>query len=349
MDEMELILKESFEKILSDSCDKDLLEKSERNGVPDSLLKALEEFGVFLIGIDEDEGGSGFEKKNGLDLAIIAGKYALPLPFTAMLLSNWVAYREKLDSKGTVSCGPLNQRIKIGSGNEVVNGTIENMYGYIKGNDILVLATNEQGEDYLVLLDTSQVDFKVKHNLAGEPVYSFTLINHSPTLVKSIESCVVRYYFGLQLLLNLAVATGALEKIFELTTEHANTRVQFGKQIGSFQMNKNNISIMAESVKQAQVMTLNCIAAIKDEKLDNQGYFELMVAQLKVCESITTATPIAHQIHAAMGYTQEHILHYYTRKLWSLREEYKSETYWSNEISRFVLEQEKSLWELVTQ
>ncbi|WP_246097041.1 acyl-CoA dehydrogenase family protein [Psychrobacillus soli] len=346
---MELILKESFEKILYDSCDKDLLEESERKGVPARLLQALEEFGVFLIGIDEADGGSGFEKKNGLELAVIAGKYALPVPFTAMLLSNWLAYRENLDSKGGLSCGPLDQRIKIDAGKEqVVNGTIENMYGYTKGNDALVLGTNEQGEDYLVLLDASQLDYKIKHNLANEPVYSFTLINHAPKLIKPIEPSVVRYYFGLQLLLNLAVATGALKKIFELTIEHANTRVQFGKQIGNFQMNKNNLSIMAESIKQAEVMTLNCIESLRDN-LDQQNYLELMVAKLKVCEAITTATPIAHQIHAAMGYTQEHILHYYTRKLWSLREEYQSESYWSHEISHFVLGQEEKLWEIVTQ
>jgi len=349
VDEMELILKESFEKILYDSCDKDLLEESERKGVPAHLFKILEEFGVFLIGIDEADGGSGFEKRHGLNLAVIAGKYALPIPFTAMLFSNWLVYNEKLDSKGDLSCGPFDQRIKIDAGKEqVVNGTIENIYGYTKGNDVLVLGTNEHGEDYIVLLDASQLDYKIKHNLANEPVYSFTLINHSPKLIKPIEPSVVRYYFGLQLLLNLAVATGALKKIFELTIEHANTRVQFGKRIGSFQMNKNNLTIMAESIKQAEVMTFNCIDSLRDN-FEQQDYFELMVAKLKVCEAISTATPIAHQIHAAMGFTQEHILHYYTRKLWSLREEYQSESYWSQEISRFVLGKEKNLWEIVTQ
>lgn len=346
---MELILKESFEKILYDLCDKDLLEESENTGVPTQFLKALEEFGVYLVGIDEAEGGSGFEKKHGMDLAVIAGKYALPIPFTAILFSNWVAYREKLDSKGHLSSGPFDQKVRIDNGEkELVNGTIENMYGYIEGNDVLVLGTNQRGEDYLVLLDSSQIDFKIKHNLANEPVYSFELANHSPKLVKPIESSVVKYYFSLQLLLNLAVATGALKKIFELTIEHANTRVQFGKRIGSFQMSKNNLSIMAESVKQAEIMTLSCIESLRDD-LDDLSYLELMVAKLKVCEAISTATPIAHQIHAAMGYTQEHILHYFTRKLWSLREEYQSESYWSQEISRFVLEEEKGLWEIVTQ
>ncbi|MBU8915974.1 hypothetical protein BGM25_08040 [Bacillus sp. FJAT-29953] len=349
MDEMELILKESFEKILEDFCDNDLLKESESNGVPTQLLETLEEFGVYLIGIDEAEGGSGFEKKHGLELAIIAGNYALPIPFTALLFRNWIAYQEKLDSKSHLSCGPFDQRIKINSEEEyLANGKIENIYGYTKGNDVLVIGTNERGEEHLVLLDASQLEFKIKHNLANEPVYSFELINHSPKLVKLINPSVVNYYFSLQLLLNLAVATGALKKIVELTIEHANTRIQFGKPISSFQMNKNNLSIMAESVKQAEIMTRTCIESLKDE-MDQQYYLELMVAKLKVCEAINTATAIAHQIHAAMGFTQEHILHYYTRKLWSLRDEYQSESYWSQEISRFVLAEEKGLWEIITQ
>ncbi|MEH7113320.1 acyl-CoA dehydrogenase family protein [Neobacillus niacini] len=346
---MEVILKESFEKILDDFCDKDLLEESESKGVPTQLLETLEEFGVYLIGIDEADGGSGFEKKHGLELAVIAGKYALPIPFTAILFRNWVAYQEKLDSKYHLSCGPFDQKITINTDEGyLANGKIENMYGYTKGNDILVIGTNERGEDYFVLLDASELETKIKHNLANEPVYSFELVNHSAKLVKSIDSSVVNYYFSLQLLLNLAVATGALKKIVELTIEHANTRIQFGKQIGSFQMNKNNLSIMAESVKQAEIMTRTCIESLKDE-INHQYYLELMVAKLKVCEAISTATSIAHQIHAAMGFTQEHILHYYTRKLWSLREEYQSESYWSQEISRFILAEEKGLWEIVTQ
>jgi acyl-CoA dehydrogenase len=349
VDEMEVILKESFEKILDDFCDKDLLEESESKGVPTQLLETLEEFGVYLLGIDEADGGSGFEKKHGMELAVIAGRYALPIPFTAILFRNWVAYQEKLDSKDHLSCGPFDQKITINTDEEyLANGKIDNMYGYTKGNDILVIGTNERGEDYFVLLDASELEMKIKHNLANEPVYSFELVNHSAKLVKSIDSSVVNYYFSLQLLLNLAVATGALKKIVELTIEHANTRIQFGKQIGSFQMNKNNLSIMAESVKQAEIMTRTCIESLKDE-INRQYYLELMVAKLKVCEAISIATSIAHQIHAAMGFTQEHILHYYTKKLWSLREEYQSESYWSQEISRFILAEEKGLWEIVTQ
>ncbi|MEC1523215.1 acyl-CoA dehydrogenase family protein [Neobacillus niacini] len=349
MDEMEVILKESFEKILENFCDKDLLEESESKGVPKQLLDTLEEFGIYKIGIDEADGGSGFEKKHGMELAVIAGKYALPIPLTSILFSNWVSYQEKLYSKYHLSCGPFDQKITINSDKEyLVKGKIENIYGYTKGNDILVIGTNERGEDYFVLLDVSQLELQIKHNLSNEPVYSVELVNHSPKLVKPIESSVVNYYFSLQLLLNLAVATGALKKIVELTIEHANTRIQFGKQIGSFQMIKNNITIMAESVKQAEIMTRTCIESLKDE-MDHQYYLELMVAKLKVCEAISTAAAIAHQIHAAMGFTQEHILHYYTRKLWSLREEYQSESYWSQEIGRFILAEETGLWELVTQ
>lgn len=43
-----------------------------------------------------------------------------------------------------------------------------------------------------------------------------------------------------------------------------------------------------------------------------------------------------HQVHGAMGFTQEHALHFATRRLWSWRDECGAESFWQEWIGRTV-------------
>ncbi|PPR59763.1 MAG: hypothetical protein CFH10_01784, partial [Alphaproteobacteria bacterium MarineAlpha4_Bin2] len=38
---------------------------------------------------------------------------------------------------------------------------------------------------------------------------------------------------------------------------------------------------------------------------------------------------IAHQVHGAIGFTMEHILQRYSRRVWSWRDEFGSESTWA--------------------
>jgi acyl-CoA dehydrogenase len=43
---------------------------------------------------------------------------------------------------------------------------------------------------------------------------------------------------------------------------------------------------------------------------------------------------IAHQVHGAIGFTYEHSLHFSTRRLWSWRAEFGSESRWAQALGR---------------
>ena len=45
---------------------------------------------------------------------------------------------------------------------------------------------------------------------------------------------------------------------------------------------------------------------------------------------------IGHQTHGAFGYTQEHILHRYTHRLWSWRDDFGAESYWAARLGAMV-------------
>jgi len=45
---------------------------------------------------------------------------------------------------------------------------------------------------------------------------------------------------------------------------------------------------------------------------------------------------IAHQVHGAIGFTYEHSLHFATRRLWSWRAEFGSESQWAQVLGRAI-------------
>jgi acyl-CoA dehydrogenase len=56
--------------------------------------------------------------------------------------------------------------------------------------------------------------------------------------------------------------------------------------------------------------------------------FEIAAAKARIGEAVAVVAGVAHQVHAAMGFTHEHALHRSTRRLWAWRDEFGTETEW---------------------
>jgi hypothetical protein len=58
---------------------------------------------------------------------------------------------------------------------------------------------------------------------------------------------------------------------------------------------------------------------------------------------------LAYQVHGAIGFTHEHSLHRLTRRLWSWRDEFGTESHWSRELGKEVLAAgADALWPMIT-
>ena len=76
----------------------------------------------------------------------------------------------------------------------------------------------------------------------------------------------------------------------------------------------------------------------------------MAAAKARVGEAAGIAAAIAHQVHAAIGFTHEHALHRSTRRLWSWREEFGSESEWAEWVGECVagLGGSEALWPFIT-
>ncbi|MBC7779554.1 MAG: hypothetical protein H7125_05545 [Proteobacteria bacterium] len=62
-------------------------------------------------------------------------------------------------------------------------------------------------------------------------------------------------------------------------------------------------------------------------------------AKIRASEAAGVGSMIAHQVHGAIGVTEDHALHHLTLRLWSWREEFGNEATWSLELGRAVVKQ----------
>ncbi len=129
-----------------------------------------------------------------------------------------------------------------------------------------------------------------------------------------------------------AQMAGSLESLLEQSVRYATERKQFGRPIGNFQAIQHNLAILAGHVAAA-----GSAAEYAFHAADRGApAFEVAVAKVRAGEAAGIGAGIAHQAHGAIGFTYEHSLHFSTRRLWSWRAEFGSESRWAQRLGREV-------------
>jgi acyl-CoA dehydrogenase len=120
--------------------------------------------------------------------------------------------------------------------------------------------------------------------------------------------------------------------------------VQFGRPIGNFQVIQHNIVIMA-----GHVVAAGAAADLAAESFGNPDPLPVAIAKVRCGEAAGAVASSAHQIHGALGFTAEHVLHRYSKRLWAWRDEYGAEPFWSEIIGNAALRAgPEGLWPLLT-
>jgi len=131
-----------------------------------------------------------------------------------------------------------------------------------------------------------------------------------------------------------ASLVGAMAGAFELTRTYALQRKQFGRPIARFQAVQD---LLARGVSELNAATAATRVATALEGRDNFA-LAAAIARTRVGIAATAVARIAHQVHGAIGITQEYALQRLTRQLWALRDEGGSERSWARRTGRLVLQ-----------
>lgn len=105
---------------------------------------------------------------------------------------------------------------------------------------------------------------------------------------------------------------GGAQKVLETTAEYAKTRVQFGREIGTFQAIKHKCADMLLAVELAKSAAYGAAAAIADGDADLSALASL--AKSAVSDAYVQAATDSIQIHGGVGFTWENDTHLYFKR-----------------------------------
>jgi alkylation response protein AidB-like acyl-CoA dehydrogenase len=108
-----------------------------------------------------------------------------------------------------------------------------------------------------------------------------------------------------------AEMVGMAEQALKITLDYAKERIAFGHPIGAFQSIQHRCADMKMDIDGARFITYQAAWKI-NERLD--AVRETAMAKAFVSQACKRVMHSAHQIFGAVGFTEDHILHYYTKR-----------------------------------
>ena len=197
--------------------------------------------------------------------------------------------------------------------------------------DVLLIFASEQ-RHWVARVPAAALGLTPGSNLAGEPLdpCSADRIAFDAASVRELDPEHDPWALRLRgAFCRTAAMLGSARRVQELTLQYALDRKQFGKSLSQFQTIQSHLAEMAGEVAAAGAMLESVLSAAASPKGLLGAAPELAAVKVRVGMAAHRLTALAHQIHGAIGFTQEHSLHLYTRRLWAWREEYGNAAEWS--------------------
>lgn len=327
MSELRDILAETVTRLFSDLCTKQLLEQTDQGDWPAELWTTVVENGLTQPLIPEEKGGVGAGWQAAYVILHAAGRYAAPIPLAETVLAGWLLDQAGLDvPEGALSVVPDSDGVSL-TGSRI-SGDATNVPWAAQVEHLVGVARHDGG---LVVYAAPAAAYQATsdRNIARDPrdavVFDGEVITAPAPSHFNAET--VELYGAM---VRSAQMAGALERIVEDTLQYTADRTQFGRPIGKFQVIQQNLAMTAAEVAAAVVAAQNAFRSAEVQVPD----FEAACAKVLAGEAAGMATDICHQTHGAIGFTYEHHLHFYTRRLWSWRGEFGAETVWAERLGR---------------
>lgn len=352
MSDSDNIVAETATRIFADLADPQTINAAKDTAWKAPLWSALEEAGLTLAWVPDDLGGAGASLADGFEVINVAGRSAAPVPIAETLLAGWLLSQARLASpSGMMTLAPMRPKDRITlNADGTLSGRARAVPYARDASHIAVLAHDAKGAA-IALVETKAARIAESRGIAGEMVYEVTFDKARPSNVADAPKG-----FGQDTLMlmgatvrSLATA-GALEAILAISVKYAGERVAFEKTISKFQAVQHNLARLAgESAAASAAATSAADAIANAASLATPGiYLEAAAARIRSAEAATEGSAIAHQVHGAIGYTREHILHRFTRSLLTWRDDFGNESQWAVELgNRVAAAGADELWPLV--
>jgi len=319
------------------------------------LWALLSELGWPLVGVAEELGGSGGDLAAAAELAAGTGRHAVPVPLIETGVAAWTLAEAGLPvtaagGQATVAhalLGQVEARPVGVDGAWRLAGTVPDVRWLPALDRVVVVTRSPAGATIVAVLEpagTPGVAVEAGRDFADEPLGTLRLdgVVVPAAAVAVAPAGLARDVLDRAAVLRAAAIAGAVERACALTKEHVGTRHQFGRPLAALPPVRQLIAGMA--------VERDLLDAALAVALARPGHATAAAARAVAAACAGAVATGAHQLHGAIGVTQEYPLHRLTRRLWAWRDEDGSQRRWEEFVGAAVLggEGDDWLWSLAT-
>ena len=331
-------------RFFAERCGKDIVNGVEKGVWPADFWAEIEEMGLPLVAVPEDKGGVGGTLADMMAVLRLSGANAVPVPLAETALANLLLSAgggAPLPGPATVTLGGL------AFNNGRLSGKVDRV-PFAGVADRFVGVANAAGKPVVVSVSKSNVKMTAAPSHAGEPYGSVTF-DKAVCEFSGASAVTAERALELAALARAMQMAGAADKVLATTVEYSKQRVQFGRSISTFQAIQHMLAELASCVA-ATIASAEAASRDADEGgLADGGSFSIAAAKTQASDFAQRICAISHQSMGAMGFTHEHILHHYTRRLWVWRRDFGSESFWGEKIGAAVAKAgPQALWPALT-
>ncbi len=299
---------------------------SDHSGDPDALWSALEENGLTRVWVKEADGGLEMAPEVGFHLMRLAGAHALPVPFVETLVSSAILHAADI----VPPSGPISFLIEGFQRGIPFGAKVDNIVRVHEG---------------AVTLHRGPLEAEPLITVGEDPVIDGAVL-HEQTVATGTGS--VQKALAIAALARAAQICGAIEAVLDLTIEFADQRSQFGRVLTKFQAIQHMLSDIAGETAAANASLDTVLGQCQSFEEIERQIDAVAIAKYSASVASGLVAEHAHQIHGAIGYTQEYDLARFTRRLWQWREDFGGETFWATKLGERAIASGQALWPQLT-
>jgi acyl-CoA dehydrogenase len=334
------IVGETAARIFADLADPQTVNRAADDAWKSTLWRTLEESGLTLAWVPEEQGGAGASLAEGFEIVSAAGRFAAPVPLAETMLAGWLLWRADMSApSGPMTVAPARPAERLVLARDgTLSGRARAVPFASEAEHLVVLASRDGGAS-IALIERKAVRIERGESLAGDASDTVTFDGATPVRIAPAPAGVDHDALMLMGAVIRSVETaGALETMLALTLRYAEERVAFERPIAKFQAVQHNLARLAGEVAAAMTAAGSAADAIagaqggtqdKDQAFDDAIFLEAAAAKIRSAEAAQEGAAIAHQVHGAIGFTREHVLHRFTLRVLGWRDDFGNESHWA--------------------
>jgi alkylation response protein AidB-like acyl-CoA dehydrogenase len=310
--------------------------------------RALEDHGLTRAWVPEASGGFGAGITDGFEILTLAGAVALDVPLAETLLAGWLLATAGL----VVPDGSLAPVTAPGDGIVLdANGRLVGRAAavpFARDVDRLAVVAERDRGPIVAIVDRGACVIEPRDNLAEEPRDTVVFDGVAPGAMAVVDADLRDRLLAMGAVARACQMAGALRGILHRSVAYAGERVAFEKPIGKFQVIQHALARLAGETAVALAASGSAADVLASDSDADAIFLEVASAKIRVGEAAAAGAAIAHQVHGAIGFSTEHPLHLFTRRLWAWRDDFGSETAWAVRLGAHVANRgADALWPLV--